>query len=168
MKKHLIGLLGVSVGLSAVVLPVVSLAAGVNLYNGGFGQVAGNAQNFGVAVCNGGTSAVTQSVPVSITVGSQTVSVSSAASIAAGKCEYTYLPYGQLGMQAAGTYSVTVTIDPNRSLISNINNQSTYNVTVAGNTTAQAGNSAPETANANAQSGNFFAMLFNWIASWFK
>ncbi len=72
----------------ALLTPALSLAAGVVLSNGGFGQAAGNPQNFGVAVCNHGTETVTQSVPVSVTVGDRSTSIMSGAPIKAGTCSY--------------------------------------------------------------------------------
>lgn len=160
MKPFLGTLLGAS---TIALMTATALAAGANLYNGGFGQVSGNTQNFGVAVCNGGTKAVTQSVPVSVTVNGSSAQVFSASSIEAQKCEYSYLSYGQLGMQAGKSYEVSVTIDPQRSFISNTNNQTSYGVTVPAAQTAQTNAATNETANANAQSGNIFSAILNWI-----
>jgi hypothetical protein len=162
MKQSLIA----AVGLSALVLPALSLVASINLQNGGLGQLANNVQNFGVAVCNGGASAVNQSVPVSVSASNQTASVLSASSIAKGACTYSYLSYAQLNMQPGSTYTVVVTIDPNRTVISNSNNQTSYTVTVPG-AIAQAPSSANGTANVGVQSGNFFSMLLNWLVGLF-
>lgn len=166
MKK-----LTIVLGLSAVLLPVAAsfAATGVDLYNGGFGQAADNTQGFGVAVCNGGTKTVAQSVPVSVAVGGQTATTLSASSIKPSGCEYSYLNYSDLAMQAGKTYSVTVTIDPGRTLISNTNNQATYAVTVPGTPVAVAPseNAAHETANVNFQSGDFFSMVFDWLKGFF-
>jgi hypothetical protein len=162
MKHSLIAL----AGLSALLLPAASFAATVNLYNGGFGQIASNAQNFGVAICNGGTKAVTQSVPVTVATLGQTATVASAPSIAAGSCTYGYLAYAQLGMQPGNTYSVTVTIDPARTVISNKNNQAVYSITVP-KLAAANGSAANGTANVGTQSGNFFSIIGNWLSSLF-
>ncbi len=162
MKKILI----VSAGVAALALPLAVLAAGVNLYNGGLGQVAGDMQNFGVAVCNGGAKAVTQAVPVTVAVGGQTATVTSASSIQPKACAYSYLTYGALSMRTGKTYSVTVTIDPVRTLISNSNNQTVYSITVPGAAAALNGGQN-QTANVNAQSGDFFSMIKNWFSNLF-
>jgi hypothetical protein len=160
MKKIFITLLSVA----ALALPALSLAASVTLTNGGLGQIAGNTQNFGVAVCNGGSATVSQSVPVAVTVGSQTGSILSASSIKAGACAYSYLAYSTFGMQAGNTYSVAVTIDPQHTVITNTNNQTTYSVTVPGNAVAQApGANANGTADVSAQSGNWLSAFWNWL-----
>lgn len=163
MKKILI----VSAGVAAFALPAVMFAAGVNLYNGGFGQIAGNTQKFGVAVCNGGTQTVTQSVPITVAVGGQTATAVSAPPIKPKACAYSYLTYSALNMQAGKTYSVTVTIDPGRTLISNSNNQTVYGVTVPGAPAAANAVSPSQTANVNVQSGNFFSVIANWFTSLF-
>ena len=165
MKKILIAV----IGLSAVVIPAVSLAAGVNLINGGFGQIASNPQRFGIAVCNAGKTVVNQTVPVSVAVGGQSVTITSATPINAGACTYSYLTYSQLNMQAGAPYSVTVTIDPARTIIANKNNQTVYNITVPKAPAASPATNpaANQTANASAQSGNFFTMLGNWLMGLF-
>jgi hypothetical protein len=168
MKKSLNPMAGWAVGLTiglAIAIPAASFAAGVVLTNGGLGQVASNPSQFGVAVCNGGFATVSQSVPVSIAVNGQTATISSAASIAPGACQYSYVSYDQLGMQAGQTYSATATIDPQASLISNTDNQATYSVTVPG-TLAVATQPAP-TADVNAQSGNIFASFWHWLVNLF-
>ena len=148
----------------------VALAAGINLNNGGLGQIASDPSRFGVAVCNGGKSVVTQSVPVSVSVGGQTTSLSSPTPIQVGSCSYAYATYGQLGMQSGKSYSISVTIDPQHTTISNTNNQATYTVQVPGaiRTTAQTETgTSGGTANVNAQSGNIFTTIFNWFAGLF-
>ena len=107
-----------------------AFAAGVVLTNGGLGQVAGNTTSFGLAVCNGGTKAISQSVPVAVSANNQTVTISSAASIQPGACEYSYANYADLGMVAGQTYSVSVTI--------NSTSQANYSVTVPSAQTAEA------------------------------
>ncbi len=164
MKTFIGTLLGAS---TIALMAATAFAAGVNLYNGGFGQVSGNTQSFGVAVCNGGTKTVTQSVPISVNVNGASAQVYSASSIAAGKCEYSYLSYSQLGMQAGKSYEVTVTIDPTRTVIANTNNQTTYSITVPAAQTAQATNGANGTANVNTESGNIFSAIIHWFASLF-
>ncbi len=152
----------------ALLTPALSLAAGVVLSNGGFGQAAGNPQNFGVAVCNHGTETVTQSVPVSVTVGDRSTSIMSGAPIKAGSCSYSYLPYAPLAMEAGHTYIVAVAVDPNHSIITNTDNQVSYDVTVPNSPSAAAGASSAQSANVNAQSGNFFTMLLDWLSRLFK
>lgn len=167
MKKVFIAV----VGLAAVVLPAASLATGLNLTNGGFGQVANNPQSFGVAICDAGKTAVSEAVPVTVAVGSQTANITSASPIKAGGCAYSYLTYSQLGMQPGTAYSVTVTIDPARTMIVNANNQTVYSITVPGSSAAAAQATTPavaQTANANAQSGDFFSAIVNWLSGLFK
>lgn len=150
MKKILIFL--------AVLVPAVSVAASITLTNGGLGQVASNPSQFGVAVCNGGSVAITQSVPVTVSVNGQVANISSAPSIAVGACEYSYIPYSQLDMQVGQTYSAIVTIN------NNANGQATYSVTVPGAPSAAAAKpSAANTADVNAQSGNIFTSFWNWL-----
>lgn len=163
MKKALISI----IGLTVLAIPAASFAASVTLTNGGLGQVASNPSQFGVAVCNGGTKAISQSVPVSVSVNGQTANISSTASIAAGSCQYSYVPYSELDMQAGKTYSVSATIDPQKTLITNSNNQATYSVTVPG---AQSAATQPEmanTADVNAQSGNIFTAFWGWLTRLF-
>jgi hypothetical protein len=150
-------------GLTAILIPAATFAAGISLNNGGVGQVASNPSQFGISVCNNGSAAVTQSVPVSVSVNGQTATVQSAAPIAGGACAYAYLDYSQFGMQAGNTYSASVTIDPQKTAITNSDNQASYSVAVPG---AGAQGTAG-TADVNAQSGNFFTMIFNWFAGLF-
>jgi hypothetical protein len=159
--KNMKGLVISAVGFLAVVLPALSLAAGVTLTNGGLGQVAGNASSFGVAVCDGGKSALTASVPVSVTANGVSISTNSASNIAAGACEYTYVPYSQFNMQAGNTYTVNVTIDSNHATITNTNNQTSYSVTVPSSATAAG------TADVSAQSGNIFTSFWHWLTNLF-
>jgi hypothetical protein len=153
--------IGLIIGFAAVAIPAASFAAGIVLTNGGLGQVASNPSQFGVAVCNGGSATVNQSVPISISVNGQTTTISSAASIAPGACQYSYTSYAQFSMQSGKTYSANVTIDPQKTLITNNTNQASYSVTVPGSTQP-----AP-TADVNAQSGNFFADFWHWLVSLF-
>ncbi len=163
MKKYLISIIGL-----AALLPAASFAASAVLKNGGLGQVASNQTQFGVAVCNGGSVGISQSVPVSVSTNGETATVSSVAPIASGACEYSYVPYGQLGMQAGQTYSVVVTIDPAKTLVAK-SDEATYSVTVPGGQAAvnpQTGTSA-NTADVNAQSENIFAIFWHWLTSLF-
>lgn len=154
-------------GSAAVIMPAAAFAAGATLTNGGLGQIASDPSHFGVAICNTGKTAMNQSVPVTVALNGKTVTVTSANTVKAGACAYSYLTYGELGMQAGQSYSLTVTIDPAHTMIANANNQATYAVTVPQVPgTAAAG--APQTANVNAQSGNFFTMIANWLAGIFS
>lgn len=160
MKQSIV----VLAALSAIALPLVSMAATSDLTNGGLGQSAGNMQSFGVAVCNSGGKATTQSVQISVTANGETVTIPSAASIKPGACAYSYLDYSQLGMQTGGTYTVTATLDTSH--------VATYSVTVPGGNpkpVAVAGTNAnvKGTANVNAQSGNFFTDIANWFSALF-
>ena len=139
-----------------------AMAAGYTLTNGGFGQVAGNNDSFGIAVCNGGKQATTQAVPVSVSANGATVTVSSASSIAPGKCEYTYLQYSQLSMAAGNTYDVAVTIDPSHTLSANANNSASYNITVPGAPVA-----AAQSEGTTSGSGNFLATIGSAFAHFF-
>lgn len=150
-----------AVGLLAVVLPALSLAAGYTLTNGGLGQIAGNTANFGVAVCNGGKTATTASVPMAVTANGVGITTNSASNIAAGACAYTYLPYSEFNMQAGKAYDVSVAIDPNHTAITNTNNQTSYTVTVPSST----GNAG--TADVNAQSGNLIMKFWSWLTKLF-
>ncbi len=105
---------------------VPGTALGATLTNGGLGQPARDSQKFSVAVCNTDTQTLTQSVPVVVTVGGQTVQTSSASPIAPGACAHTYVLYSALGMQPGQAYQVTVVIDPGHTVIGNTNNQATY------------------------------------------
>src|SRR5665213_526323 len=90
----------------------VTVAASVVLTNGGLGQVAGNTQSFGLAVCNNGKQAVMQPVPVLVSANGMATTISSASSIQPGVCQYSYANYSDLAMMAGQTYAVSVTIDP--------------------------------------------------------
>ena len=164
MKKLLIA----ACGIFSLGLPIVSFGAGVNLLNGGFGQAVNDPQNFGVAVCNSGAEILADAVPLSVTVGEHTILTSSVNNLAPSKCEYTYLPYAQAGMETGQTYSVTVTIDSNHTIISSTDNQTTYSITVPGAPVARVAGNDSGTANASAQFGNFFSMLTNWFGGFFK
>lgn len=150
---------------SAVLLSTLSVfAAGqADLYNGGFGQPVAKPDSFGVAVCNRGANALTGAVPVDLAVNGHTAQILSAASIASGKCEYSYLAYGDLGMQAGQGYSVSVVV--------NHGDQSTYDVTVPGAEVMAAAKSTQNqnsgTANASQQSGNIFSMMLRWFLNLF-
>jgi len=167
MKSSFAAIAGISMLLASA---SVSLAAGAILRNGGLGQIAGNIQNFGVAACNGGTKAVSQSVPISVVSNGATVGILSASPIGAGACTYSYLSYSQFGMQAGKTYPVTVTIDPAHTLATNKDNQTIYSVTVPGvpAASAESADQAKATADANAQSGSFFSMMGNWLTGLLK
>jgi hypothetical protein len=156
-------------GFSAIILGAsasLALAAGLALTNGGLGQTAANPQQFGVAVCAGSGQALSASVPMTISVGSQNANITSASSIAAGTCQYSYIPYSQLSMQAGQTYSVNVTIDPQHSVISNSNNTATYSVTVPSQTAAANNNNL--TADASDQLSNPFLAIWNWFIDLFS
>jgi hypothetical protein len=145
----------------AVAVPVASFAASLVLTNGGLGQVASNPSQFGVAVCDGGSAAVSQSVPVTVTANGQTATLSSANSIAIGACQYSYVSYSQFNLQAGQTYPVAVSINGGA--------QANYSMTVPGGTTAAATQPAPtaNTADVNAQSGNIFTAFWHWFVNLF-
>jgi hypothetical protein len=154
-------------GFAAIILgasATLAFAAGLTLTNGGLGQTTANLQQFGVAVCAGSGQALTTSVPMTVTVGSQSANISSASSIAAGTCQYTYIPYSQFGMQSGQTYSVNVVIDPHQTAISNSNNSATYSVTVPNQSAANKN----LTADASGQLSNPIAWLWNWFIGLFS
>lgn len=165
MKKNFVLLFGF-LAMFVMSLNIVS-AAGVSLTNGGLGQLAANTQQFGAAVCNTTTNAFTGSVPVSITVGSETIIVSTTPSISGGQCEYTYVNYSRFGMQGGQTYSVAVTIDPQHTVISNTNNEATYMITVPG-VLAQSGNGNLTATVSRNVSDNIFVIVWDWIVGLFR
>ena len=142
-----------------------AFAASVVLTNGGLGQIAGNTQSFGLAVCNGGAVTIAQSVPILVSVNGTTATITSAASIAPGVCEYSYANYNQLGMVAGQTYSVNTTIDPNRTLISNSNNQATYSITVPAAQTAAVTTGGNTTTGSTNFLGSIGAIFTNFFAA---
>jgi hypothetical protein len=149
---------------STFVLSAVSVfaAGAASLYNGGLGQAAAKPDNFGVAVCNRDANDSTQSVPVLVAANGRTETISSAASIAAGKCEYTYLAYSDLGMQVGSNYSVTVTVNNNTA------DQAVYDITVPTATVAiGVGGANPATANVDQQSGNILTAIWHWFIGLF-
>lgn len=121
---------------SAVAVAVFALgastvfAANMTLTSGGLGHQGGDVLTFGFAVCNGGATALTTSVPVTVSANGVVVNTESPAPIAPGACEYAYLPYASFNMTGGETYSVNVTVDPNKTVISNTNNQSSYTLAV--------------------------------------
>jgi hypothetical protein len=159
MKKALT----LTASIAAFALPAAALAAsGQILYNGGFGQLALNAQNFGIAVCNRGTMDMDQPIPITVSANGQTASVSSVNIIKADSCEYSYVPYAALAMQAGNSYDVNVEIGEGGDLV-------TYSIAlpVAGVTTSEAQNT-DSLANVGAQYGDFFTMLTRWLSGIFK
>lgn len=145
----------------------LAFAASFDLTNGGLGQAALNPQQFGVAVCDKSSDALTSAVPVTVTVGGQSATVSSVSPIAAGQCAYSYVSYSQLDMQPGQTYSVSVTVDPQHTVASNSNDEANYSVTVPGGAQASAKNTNL-TADVAGQLSNPFSAAWNWIAGLFK
>jgi hypothetical protein len=160
----------ITLGFSLVFLAtaVTSFAAGITLTNGGLGQVANNPLSFGVAVCNGGTATVTQSVPIDISVNGAATTVSSPSPLAAGACGYSYVDYSQLNMAGGQNYEVTVTIDPGHTVMS-ANNQASYSITVPQVTASATGTTqvAVEHVGFLANIGSFFANFFATLKNLF-
>jgi hypothetical protein len=127
--KNVIVVVGLAVAAVMSIAPVFA-ASGIVLINSGLGQKSGNVTNFGVAVCNNGTGNLAQAVPIRITANGQTGTVSSPAPLQAGSCGYSYISYATFNMSRGQTYSVAVTIDPNRTVVSNTNTQAAYSITV--------------------------------------
>lgn len=163
MKTTLIKFAAISGILFAYASP--SFAATLNLTSGGLGQVAANPQQFGIAVCDNDTQALTAAVPLTVTVAGVSATISSADSIAVGQCAYSYLPYSQFNMQAGQTYSVNVDLN---------NNQTSYSVTVPAQpapgvaVAAAATNGANLTADASANLSNPFSKIWSWFLGIFK
>jgi hypothetical protein len=141
-----------------------SFAASMTLSNGGLGQVATKPSQFGVAVCNKSGTDLAQAVPIIVTTNGESATISSVATIQAGTCSYSYLPYSQLGMTAGQTYSVNVIVDPQHSVSSNSDNATVYTVTVPAQTTA-AQPSANLTANISSQFPNPLVAVWDWLGS---
>lgn len=167
IKKHQAIVAGLSV-VAFAMAGVAFAATGSILTNGGVGQVAGNSQSFGVAVCNGGTTATSLAVPVLVSANGASVTASSEPSIQPDACAYTYVDYSQFGMTAGQTYSVVATIDPGHTVIKNSDNAATYTVTMpSAQMAAAAGDNtvADQSTNFLATIGaafvNFFASLRN-------
>lgn len=130
MKNKLI-LSGLVVGLLAAALPALAAVPGVQLSHGGFGQKAGDATAFGVAICNNGIQTV-PSVPFAVTANGRTVSAAVQGPLSAG-CKYAYLAYSSFAMAGGATYPVTVAIDPNHILANaTVDAPATYTITVPG------------------------------------
>ena len=146
MKNKLITTAFISAMLIGYAVP--SLAATLDLTNGGLGQAAANPEQFGVAVCDKDAQPLTSAVPITIVVGGQSTTISSTDLIASGQCAYSYLPYAQLGMQGGQTYSVNVTVG---------DDQTTYSVTVP----------PQPTISLSANISNNISWLFSGIWSWF-
>ncbi len=162
MKKILISLASFSALFAVSAMP--SFAATFILMNGGLGQAVSNPQQFGVAVCNNSGQTLSAAVPVAVTVGSESATVSAPAPITAGNCQYAYVSYSQLGMQAGTTYTVSVVIDPQHTVSSNAD-ATTYSATVP--TQVAVGNNGSLTANAGAQLSNPLMAVWNWLVHLF-
>jgi hypothetical protein len=167
MKKNASLFVGFFAILVVGASPSFAASISLNLSNGGLGQSASNPRQFGVAVCNKSGTAITSSVPVSISVGGKSATISSAASIASGQCQYSYVDYAQFDMQPGQTYSVDVAINSQSGAISGASNEAVYSVTVPAQTTAVVNNNNL-TANASAQLSNPFSVVWNWITGLFK
>ena len=102
---------------------------GVDLYNGGFGQQAKSTTTFGIAICNGGNQAPSQSVPVVIAGNGKTQSLLvNQVYLGPGICRYEYVSYSSFAMQGGNIYNIGVTIDPGNVIpeSNKKNNQTTY------------------------------------------
>jgi hypothetical protein len=110
----------------------MATGAGGILQNAGLGQKAGDPNNFGIAVCNNGSQATSQAVPVSITANNTATTLQIPAPLNAKQCTYSYVPYSSFSMKTGVNYSVQVTIDSNRTFATNPDTSATYSVTVPG------------------------------------
>lgn len=118
-------------GLFIAIVPALAASA-VVLGHAGIGQKAGDTANFGVAICDNGTQATAGAVPFAVTANGKTVSATVSGPLAAGACQYTYLAYSSFGMTSGSSYSVTVTIDPNQTVTTNVAAPANYMLTVPG------------------------------------
>ncbi len=169
MKKTLISLVSFFALLVASAGPSLAATLNIDLTNGGLGQAVSNPQQFGIAVCNDSAQTLSTSVPVSVTVGSQSATISTPASITAKNCQYTYINYSQFGMQAGQTYTVAVVIDPRDTVIAHGGEKTTYTVTVPAQTTVAAKvNAGNLTANISTQVTNPLVAAWNWFIGLFK
>lgn len=153
-----------ALGAIAIAIAGTVFAATAAITAGSVGQRAGDPTTFGVSVCNGGSGAFSQVLPMSVTANGETVSANSSSPIPAGGCAYTYLPYASFSMAAGQSYTITVAIDPNATVLSSAPSAVTYNITEPNATTA-ANTSAPATAPTGLASifssiGIFFENLF--------
>ena len=165
MKETIAKVLGIS-GLLALSASS-ALAANIALTNGGLGQIAAAPQQFGVAVC--ASTAIAQSIPIRITVNTDTISLPSAASIKANGCEYSYANYSQLNMESGKTYNVDVIIDPQHTVASNANNETVYTVTVPNQAGVAMTQPSPSlTANVATQFSNPLVALWNWLGDIYR
>lgn len=131
MKNRLI-LAGAAAVIAVSVLPAFA-ASGVVLSNGGIGQRVSDPSNFGIAICNKGSKSLAQAVPLWITANGKSATINSAAPIAAGSCGYSYASYASLSLAAGNTYTVSVIIDPDKSVVgAGTNTQANYTITVPG------------------------------------
>jgi hypothetical protein len=142
----------------------LAFAGGFDLTNGGLGQAALNTQQFGLAVCNKSPQALVAAVPIVVKVNNQSITVPSVSPIASGKCAYSYVDYSQFDMKAGQTYTANVTIDPQHTAASNIDNTVNYSIVVPA---AAAANNANLTANADSQLSNPILEAWNWVMGLF-
>src|ERR1700676_3570056 len=123
--NHMIqrGVMVIVLGLSIMLGTTMSTnAAAIALTNGGFGQRRGDVGSFGFAVCDNGSVPFSGSVPISVTANGVTEVVSFTTPLTPSSCSYVYLPYASFNMVPGNTYSISVTIDSQHSLITNANN----------------------------------------------
>ena len=131
MKNKLIfaGIAGM--GLLVMVAPAFAASA-IVLRHAGIGQRAGDTTSFGVAICNNGTQAVSGVVPFRVSANGKTVNATVNGALAAGGCQYTYLTYSSFNMTVGVSYSVSVAIDPNHTVTTNVDAPATYMLSVPG------------------------------------
>jgi len=122
MKKTLS--LGVAAMLLISAAPAFALT-GVSLTLANIGQSNNNMSQFGIAVCNQGTMNLSSPQQISVSANGTTFLASTANSIAAGGCAYSYIPYSNFSMVSGQTYSVTAMLSSGSA--------STYQVTVPQN-----------------------------------
>ena len=115
-------------------------------------------------MCDKSPQALATAVPIVVKVNGQSVTVSSVSPITSGKCEYSYVNYSQFGMKVGQTYIASVTIDPQRTVASNLDDMASYSIVVPGPVAA---NNANLTADANSQLSNPILAVWNWVMGLF-
>jgi hypothetical protein len=122
MKKILT--LSVATMLFVSAAPAFALT-GVSLTLANIGQSNNNTSQFGIAVCNQGTMNLSSPQQISVTANGTTFLASTANSINAGNCAYSYIPYNNFSMTPGQTYSITAQLGSGSA--------STYQLTVPQN-----------------------------------
>ena len=133
--------LTIGVAVTLVFAASTAFASTINLTNGGLGQRSNDPTSFGFAVCNNATADLTAAVPTLVAANGVSLTVQSPAPIAAGACDYAYVPYSSFNMESGSSYSVAVSINGGAA--------SNYSVTVPGGSVLGASAVSPDQARQN-------------------